>query len=51
MYKWVVTFMLPNSGAKMFKETAEASQWSYAKAMLEAKYQGIKITNYTPVKN
>lgn len=49
-YKWLVTFCLPNQGAKMFKETVEATQWSYAKAMMEAKYQGISIKNYTPVK-
>jgi hypothetical protein len=46
-YKWIVTFCLPNQGAKMFKETVEAPQWSYAKAMLEAKYIGIIIKNYT----
>jgi hypothetical protein len=49
-YKWIVTFCLPNQGSKMFKETVEATQWSYAKAMLEGRYQGIVIRNYTPVK-
>ncbi len=49
-YKWIVTFCLPNQGSKMFKETVEATQWSYAKAMLEGRYHGIVIKNYTPVK-
>lgn len=46
----MVSFNLPGQGAKLFKETIEATQWSYAKAMLEAKYQGIVIKNYTPVR-
>ena len=49
-YTWVVTFCLPNQGARMFKETIEAPQWAYAKAMLEAKYVGIIIKNYTTKK-
>ncbi|GEM_PF-2510058 len=47
--KWQVTFTLPNQGAKMFKELICSSDWFSAKALLEAKYFGIIIKNYTKV--
>jgi hypothetical protein len=46
----MVTFCLPNQGARMFKETVEASNWFDAKAMLQGRYQGIVIKNYTIIK-
>jgi hypothetical protein len=49
-YKWKVTFTTPAAGGRSLTEIVEASQWSYAKAMLESKYSGIKILQYTPVK-
>ena len=51
MYKWKVTFTTPAANGKSLTEVVEASQWSYAKAMLESKYAGIKIRQYTPVNN
>lgn len=48
--KWKVSFTTPESKGRILTETVEATQWSYAKAMLESKYIGIKITNYTPAK-
>ena len=49
-YKWKVTFTTPSAGGRSLTEIVEASQWSYAKAMLESKYSEIKILQYTPVK-
>jgi len=48
MYKWKVTFTTPTAKGRSLTEIIEASQWSYAKAMLESKYAGIKILQYTP---
>lgn len=48
--KWLVTFSTPKSGAMMLKETVEATQWLYAKAMMESKYEGVKILSYTTVR-
>lgn len=45
--KWLVTFSTPQSKGALLKETVEATSWQYAKMLLESKYQGIKITNYT----
>ena len=50
MNKWKVLFTTPTSGSRILTETVEATQWSYAKSMMESKYNGIKITNYTPIK-
>jgi hypothetical protein len=50
MYKWSVKFTTPQSGGRMLSETVEAPQWSYAKILMESKYAGIKILNYTPIK-
>ena len=50
MYKWLVSFNTPSSGAISLKEIVEATQWQHAKLMLESKYPGIRILNYTPVK-
>ena len=49
-YKWLVLFNTPTSGAITLKETVESIQWQHAKLMLESKYPGIRILNYTPVK-
>lgn len=50
MYKWKVIFTTPTANGRSLTEVVEASQWSYAKALLESKYSGIKIKNYTPIK-
>ena len=50
MYKWLVSFNTPSSGAIALKETVEATQCQHAKLMLESKYPGIRILNYTPAK-
>jgi hypothetical protein len=49
-YKWKVTFTTPAAGGRSLTEIVEATQWAYAKAMLESKYAGIKILQYTPLK-
>lgn len=48
--KWLVTFQTPASKGLHLKETIEASDWFHAKAMLESRYPGIKILQYTPVR-
>jgi hypothetical protein len=50
IYKWLVTFTTPASKGKFLKETVEATDWFHAKALLESRYVGIKILNYTSVR-
>jgi hypothetical protein len=49
MYKWKVIFTTPTAGGRSLTEIIEAQQWFYAKAMLESKYDKIKILQYTPI--
>ncbi len=49
-YKWLVTFSTTQSKGMLLHETVEAISWQYAKLLLESKYSGIKINNYTPVR-
>jgi len=48
--KWLVTFITLTSRGMNLKETVEATDWFHAKALLESRYPGIRILNYTPVK-
>lgn len=50
IYKWLVTFTTPASKGKFLKETVESTDWFHAKALLESRYVGIKILNYTSVR-
>ena len=48
--KWLVVFTTPSSKGKFLKETVEATDWFYAKAVMESRYPGINILNYTPIR-
>jgi hypothetical protein len=49
-YKWLVTFSTPASKGMNLKETVEGTDWFHAKALMESRYPGIRILNYTPVR-
>ena len=49
-HKWLVTFTTPTSGGRFLKEVIESTDWFYAKAIIQSKYDGVKIVNYTPAK-
>jgi hypothetical protein len=48
--KWLVSFTTPASKGMFLKETIEATHWNYAKAILESKYQDVKVMSYTIVR-
>lgn len=47
--KWLVTFTTPASKGAFLKEEVSATDWLYAKLLLQSKYQGVKITNYREI--
>lgn len=47
--KWLVTFTTPASKGAFLKEEVCATDWLYAKLLIESKYQGVKITNYREI--
>jgi len=49
MRKFLVTFTTPSSNGQYLKETVEGSDWSHAKAKMESRYAGIRISSYNYV--
>ncbi len=48
--KWIVTFTSTASAGLFLKETVEATDWSHAKKLMESKYLGLKVLNYSLIR-